>query len=320
MPETDRKLYFIKRTVLIIGVFSVLGNAALAGSSDWRTDYKSMVQAYNETNYDKAADYAKTAIDKVLAVSDQIEKNIALEQIIRQLQCLNARYERQQNYSQQESVLRSILRAEQGKNDDQSSFQVMNAKKNLAVCLVLEGKNKEAEKYLPNPKTSTAPSIAASGWKKDLDLLTQVNKTDDRTNTCVYAKNAVEEALSVKNTTERGVAFSQIQQQLQTAEFKFRNSKDYPGEEQILQLVLKLQQAQEAEKTPDMMFGNFQSGTTLKSLVTCLVMQGKDDEAATYDAQYKEATEKSMKQLKDWQKNFADQLQKLQPTKNKESI
>ncbi len=315
-------LSFVKQSSLTICLVALFINPAFAkDSSDWRTDYKAMVQANYANDYDKATDYAKTTLDKVVGVSDQIEKNIALDQIIRQLRTINANYEKQQNYGQQEIVLKSILRANEAKSDDSSTYQITNARKNLAVCLILEGKNKEAEEYLPKSKRYKDEIIATSGWKRDLELLSHASKTDDRDNIYKYGKSAVDEALSVKNTTEKEVALTQILQQLQMNEYKFKNGKDYPSEEKMLKLILQLQQAQdssESQKSQEMIFGNFQSTSTLKNLVTCLVMQGKNDEAATYDVQYKVRNEKMMKQIEQFQRNFQDQLLKQQqPPKDK---
>ena len=339
-------MHFVRQALLIVFAINLVSNMAgyaAVSSSNWRTDYKAMVLAYNNNDYDKATEFAKSALDKVITVSDQTEKNVGLDEIIRHLQSINCRYEQQQNYAQQEVVLRVILKAQQAKNDDQASYQVDYAKKNLATCMILEGKTKEAKAFLSTSKYAGEDKIAAGGWKRDLDLLSQCNKSvlsrsgtsDDRDSLCKYAKNAVDEALAVKNATEQDVAFTQILQQLQTTQYSFRNKKDYVHEEIILKLVLKIQQTQDAQNekgaksqqaNQNPIFGafqNYQSTNTLKELVTCLVMQGKDDEAATYDAQYKESTEKAMKQMNEWQKNLQDQLGKAQtppPAKAKESI
>jgi len=338
-------MHFVREALLIVFAINFLGNMATyayASSSDWRTEYKAMVLAYNNNDYDKATNFAKSALDKLVTVGDQTEKNIALDEILRQLQSINCRYEQKQNYVQQETVLRSILRAQQAKTDDGASYQVDYAKKRLATCLVLEGKTKEAEKYLSKSNSLVQDKVAAAGWKRDLDLLTQCNKpgysrsltTDDKENICKYAKKAVDEACSVKNATEQDVAFNQILQQLQTAQYTFKNNKDYANEETVLKLTLKIDQVQEAQKAQEAIktqttqnpfvgaFQNYQGTATLKELVTCLVMQGKNDEAAKYDTQYKDRTEKSMKQMNEWQKNLQDQLGKVQtqPTKGKDSI
>jgi len=315
MLTANRKVDFVRKTFFIICLTGLFASQGLAKElSDWRTDYSAMLQAYNLSDYDKATGFAKSALDKVLTVSDSTEKNIALEQIIRQLRTINFRYEHQQNYSQQELVLRMLLKAEESKTDKSMPYQITQAKKHLAVCLVLEGKTKEAEKYLPKSKNSTDAMSLAKGWKRDVELLKEANRIDDRENICKYANSATEDALSVKNSTEKDVAFNQVSQQLHAAKYKFDRNKDYAVEEQILKLILKVQKAEEVQQAekPNSMFGYFQSTNTLRELVTCLVMEGKNEEAATYDAEYKAINAKVTQQAQDFQKSIQDQLLKLQ--------
>src|SRR5208282_1146384 len=110
----------------------------------------------------------------------------------------------------------------------------------------------EAEPYLTK-QDKLPKSENLSGWKKDLELLTEANQNRplnrgrqlysqaDPDKLCEYATNAVTDALSIKNATEKEVAFNQIIQQLSTAEYRYKNNKDYLHEEKILKLLLKMQ-------------------------------------------------------------------------------
>jgi tetratricopeptide (TPR) repeat protein len=316
MSVAIKKLAFVRNTSLVIYLSSLLCFPGFTKeASDWRTDYNAMVQSYNISDYDKATAFAKTALDKVLTVSDSTEKNIALEQIANQLRILNSRYEHQQNYSHQESVLRMQLKAEESKTDKSLTYVIARIKKNLAVCLVLEGKTREAEKYLPKAKTSMDAMSLAKGWKRDVELLKEANRSDDRENMCKFANISVEDVLSIKNSTEKDVAFNQLTQQLHRAKYKFDRGQDYGSKEQILKLILKVQRAQETqqvEKSSSPNFGYYPSTNTLKELVACLVMEGKNEEAATYDAQYKEINARATQQAQDFQRTIQDQLAKTQ--------
>jgi len=312
-----RKSHFIRQMSMIVCLAGLFNNPVTAKeSSDWRTDYNAMSQAYQFSDYDRAADFAKSAVDKIATVNNPTERNIGLDQILQELNQLNCKYERQQKYAQQESILRAILKAEQAKQDEAQSYQITQAKKNLAVCLVLQGKDKEAEQYSSSPHNLSEGKVANSGWKKDLDLLSTANNTDDRDGIYKYASKAVEESLAVENPTEQGVAFDLLLQQLQTAKFKYTGGKNYPEEEKMLKLMLQIERAQESQKPSEpTLFGlgrNYASISTLKELVTCLVMEGKNDEAATYDGQYKEKEAKMMQQVQDFQKSMQEQASKSQ--------
>jgi len=316
MLPSSIKSNFIRKASLIICLVSLLNSPAMgAESSDWRTDYKSMVGAYYTGDYDGAINDARTCLDKVMRVNDQTEKNVALDELIKYLNMIGGRNGRQQNYSQQELLLKCKLKANEARYGDDSAneYRVTQIKKELATCLVLEGKSKEAETYLTKQE-KLRKSENLSGWKKDVDLLSEanrgrrVNSQADPDKLCEYATNAVNDALSIKNATEKEVAVSQIVQQLALAQYRYKNDKDYSHEEKILKLQLKIQEKQGAEDDWENwgMGVAYQRTNTLKELVTCLVMEGKDDEAADYNKTYKEEADKMTKNRKKYMKNLIE--------------
>ncbi len=310
------------RYILIIA--SLLSSSASNADtmpSDWRTDYKLMCQAYYAKDDDKASTYADSTLNQILLVQDQTEKEVALDLTIRMLGFISANCERQQNYSQQETVLKNMLKAQQAKNDDSQSFQIKRAKQDLGACLVLEGKNKEAEVYLSKAVTNNGEKATVTGWRGNLDLLSRSQQAGDLDDSAKYGAAAVDDALSVKNTTEKTVALDQIIQQLQSASYRSKRGNDYPNQEKILKLILRAQEGKEASNTDQLTSTSYQSVSTMQQLATCLVMQGKDKEAETYDARAKEITARPMKESKEMLKNFQDQLERLQqPKNNKEQI
>ena len=286
---------------------------ASEASSDWRIDYKSMVGGYYTGDYEGAIHDAKICLDKIMRLTDQTEKNVALDELIKYLNMIGTRNGRQQNYSVQEQLLKCKLKANDAKyaNDATNNYQSTQIRKELATCLVLEGKSKEAETYLTKQE-KLGKSENLTGWKKDIELLSEVNRgrrqnsEADPDKLCEYATNAVNNALSVKNATEKEVAVGQIVQQLTMAQYRYKNDKDYAHEEKILKLLLKIQDT----SVPDDDLGRglpYQKINTLKELVTCLVMQNKDDEAGDYNKIYKDETDKANKNRQNYMKNLLHQ-------------
>src|SRR5277367_1680424 len=140
MPLANTKINIIKQTSLVICLVGSLNNPAIAGeSSDWKTDYKTMVGAYYAGDYDEATNDAKTCLDKIMHVTNQTEKKVALDELIRYLNMMGGRNGHQQNYSQQELLLKCKLKAKEAKYADDSSnqYQLTQIRKDLATCLVL---------------------------------------------------------------------------------------------------------------------------------------------------------------------------------------
>ncbi len=306
----------VKQISLMICVAGLVNSSAIAGESDWRPDYRSMVGAYYTNDYQQAVSDASTCLDKIQRVKDQTEKNVALDELIKYLNMMSGRNRQQQDYAQQELVLKCKLKANEARYADDSThdYQITQIRKDLATCLVLQGKSKEAEAYLTKQE-KIRKSDNLTGWKKDLDLLSGANKDRQLNNhvdpdkLCEYATDAVDDALSIKNTTEKEVAFNQIIQQLTTAEYKYKNDKDYLHEEKILKLLLKMQDTQAPGDDWGVGMGvPYQRTSTLQELVTCLVMEGKDDEAAEYNKTYKEETEKTNKNLRKYMKNVIEKV------------
>ncbi len=318
--------------VLAINI-SFTRSYAAESFSDWRPDYKVMVGAYYTNNYDEAIEDAKTCLDKVVRLTNNTERTVALDELIKYLNMMGGRNGQQQNYAQQEKLLKCKLKANEAKYSENpaNNYQTDQVRKDLATCLVLEGKSKEAETYLTKTeKPSKGPEL--TGWKKDVDLLTQANMNRNRLpingpidpdKVCEYATNTVNDILTIKNATEKEVAITQITPQLQTAKYRYKSDKDYPHEEKILKLLVKIQEISDTEDDFSIAPGLGVMGraylriSTLQELVTCLVMQNKNDEAADYNKMYKQETEQMAKRQQKLINSVADRTATAIDDKNK---